>query len=643
MGYDLRYFTRTYNASDKANGSSQAILDKFPYLSNRQALVNALGDSTALSSQRNPNGYTAAEMADIIIDRWDQIMEDTWSNSTTYTPFTWQGAIDAGYRWDQKTFWDWGPCSVIYHDGDGGGQAYQILDKTEIVLLPGEAYEINVKEFKQKPFLGFDRSMQTSEFGAELDVDGNNKVTGLTNANVAAGSFVTGVEYRIGLLGGSTDFTLIGAADNNTGTVFTATGPGTGDGFARETSGTIRDDESNPISPDPHKSLMFVYDYEHYHEDLNENGWDSQYFGSFYSTTGIADSKRYYDLSVAKFSVTVSGGEVTAITAASRLDGNGASVTGGWGYVQADHDYRELQFGVGTLASDEIAPRALYRAQTDQSGYTGNKAEVNILFTNEEFYGGKNLDSGDIAADAYAVYGVGERGVAVDPDGGYSYATANDRLWPQEILPRNVRVISERPVLKTTSRSLKEKRVGTGAQRFAFEFEYPPMTQAECDTLIDAFEIAKGGAKEITVGIPNVAIEHLEHIYYNEPLYKAASFLKVPNGSGTVGSNTVVVDGLEPGENRLGTGVYIKFEGTTKNKIYRVVGSMAADDYGRAQLLIEPPLVETVDGKELRANNTLKARSDFFIVNCLLVDDTLDVSVDAAGHYRMRFKFVEAI
>lgn len=48
---------------------------------------------------------------------------------------------------------------------------------------------------------------------------------------VTAGSFVVGVSYTI-LVPGTTDFTLIGAANNNVGTVFTATGVGAGTGTA---------------------------------------------------------------------------------------------------------------------------------------------------------------------------------------------------------------------------------------------------------------------------------------------------------------------------------------------------------------------------------------------------------------------------
>lgn len=45
-------------------------------------------------------------------------------------------------------------------------------------------------------------------------------------------SIIAGKQYEI-VTPGDTDWTAIGAADNNAGTVFTATGPGTGTGVAR--------------------------------------------------------------------------------------------------------------------------------------------------------------------------------------------------------------------------------------------------------------------------------------------------------------------------------------------------------------------------------------------------------------------------
>lgn len=52
----------------------------------------------------------------------------------------------------------------------------------------------------------------------------------------SAGSFVAGLRYKIATIG-TTDFTLIGAAQNTIGTIFTATGPGTGTGTAKSEMG----------------------------------------------------------------------------------------------------------------------------------------------------------------------------------------------------------------------------------------------------------------------------------------------------------------------------------------------------------------------------------------------------------------------
>lgn len=52
---------------------------------------------------------------------------------------------------------------------------------------------------------------------------------------VLATALASGTEYTITTVG-DTDFTLVGAADNNVGTVFTATGAGTGTGTATPTA-----------------------------------------------------------------------------------------------------------------------------------------------------------------------------------------------------------------------------------------------------------------------------------------------------------------------------------------------------------------------------------------------------------------------
>ena len=77
--------------------------------------------------------------------------------------------------------------------------------------------------------VGYDSLTNTVTGGLNVAVGlqaGNN--IGLT---LTAGSFVTGINYTIQTTG-TTDFTLIGAADSNPGTTFTATGAGTGTGTA---------------------------------------------------------------------------------------------------------------------------------------------------------------------------------------------------------------------------------------------------------------------------------------------------------------------------------------------------------------------------------------------------------------------------
>ncbi|ENW9128742.1 TPA: tail fiber domain-containing protein [Escherichia coli] len=66
--------------------------------------------------------------------------------------------------------------------------------------------------------------LQTVVGSAEGSGNFNSKVT-------SAGDFITGIEYEIVSIG-STDFTTIGAAENNIGVRFTANGPGVGTGTA---------------------------------------------------------------------------------------------------------------------------------------------------------------------------------------------------------------------------------------------------------------------------------------------------------------------------------------------------------------------------------------------------------------------------
>ena len=96
-----------------------------------------------------------------------------------------------------------------------------------------------------------------SGYGArplELDVLANSSADDVLTAsggtNVNAGSFVTSTVYIIDTVG-TTDFTLIGAANNNVGTVFTATGAGTGTGVATEANDVVSTQVSTTTTGDP--------------------------------------------------------------------------------------------------------------------------------------------------------------------------------------------------------------------------------------------------------------------------------------------------------------------------------------------------------------------------------------------------------
>lgn len=651
MTYDLRHFNKTWFG--RANQNSQTILNKWPYLCSREALVNALAATTydGPANPRNPNGYTAAQMADKIIELFDEIMYATWFDNTVYHPQSLIGAINSGLRWDQVDFWSNFGTHFIYHNGNGAGVGMYVLDNVlneNIVILPQTSYTVNTAEFFRKPYLGFDFNMMKSTFGAELDlvnpgvdgrVDGLNGGFGLTNALISAGSFVVGVEYNIREVG-DTDFTLIGASQNVVNTVFTATGSGSGTGKARETSGVITSDLDNPIPVnDIHPSLLFIYNNTYFHPDLQPQGfnlsvWDGALPGDWFS---FPSSKRF-DKSIAEFDVTVSGGVVTAITGVARNDGDGVPVTGGWGYTTAN-DYQELTFydPIAATNATQIAPRILIRANADQVGYTGNKATVNIADATSEFYPGKNLQNGTWTA--YAIYGVGGKGEVVDPDIGVLFDDYFDINLPTTVLPGSVRVITERPILKSTTRSLKEIRVGTGAHRIGFEFEYPPMTQSEARPFIDFFEQAKGGANAVQISVPKRVMSHTESVFYNVPVSTVANRSKILSG-GTLGSDTMILDGFGPGKT-IPDGTY--FQVVNHTKLYRTLECSNADDYGRVETRFEPPLVLSSVGQTIRMRNTNQSRSDFFLMKAYLVDDVLDYTVDAAGLYRIRFKFVEVL
>ena len=78
-----------------------------------------------------------------------------------------------------------------------------------------------------------------------------------TGQETNAGSFVTATEYII-TSAGDTDFTAIGAADSNVGTIFTATGAGSGTGKARQTGYYLE----FTSAPDLNKPVTAIHNFD---------------------------------------------------------------------------------------------------------------------------------------------------------------------------------------------------------------------------------------------------------------------------------------------------------------------------------------------------------------------------------------------
>lgn len=101
--------------------------------------------------------------------------------------------------------------------------------------------------------LEISNGLSTTTFGTSYEHKGTNRTLRFRVRNAEAvslaGNFVVGTQYTITTVG-TTDFTLVGAANNNVGTIFTATGVGAGTGTAtatkiayetQEFTGTITD------------------------------------------------------------------------------------------------------------------------------------------------------------------------------------------------------------------------------------------------------------------------------------------------------------------------------------------------------------------------------------------------------------------
>ena len=593
------YLDDTFTKSIKQNGyTSEDIIEKYPFLVSRLSMHRAITQSgLASDTQRNPNGYTAAQITEYVIEYWDEVISAWWPE--TYSALVFRNVAD-NWKMNQSEFWAESTWSLIYHNGNTAGDAATILSNTHIVILPGNYYpQENPIAYRNKTFLGFDNFMMGSNFAAEL-----------TNTN----GIIQGVAA-----GGLTD-----------------------------------DDDNNPITNTNLKpSFMVVYSNEIYHPVLAPNGHLNS-VSTDPNPTSWSDpltSTRYYDLSNAVWTVTVSGGVVTSVVAQSRLDGLGGSVTGGWNYDTSD-DYREMEI-LETLAgtsADWSPPRILVRTNVDQSGLPLNSATSDITQPDQEFWGGKNIVdgvyTGILTSQLTGTPGAARGGVSYDYDSNWY-----DRNWVTEPRISDIRITINRPVLETKSRSLRSVKVATGAHSMSFEFNYPPMIKRDADRLITAYEICRGASRPMQIYIPKEVMEYQEMVYESTyPLAPTYGVIQSP--SGDVGSDEIIVDGFEAGyevgDNYLyGNKWYMLLH--SASKLYRVIRASKADQYGRVTFKIEPPLLKDQNNRQVIFDNVKSdmpatgGRVKYIPMQVFIDDDSFEVTEDAAGLFRCRVKFTEAM
>ncbi len=595
----IEYLEDTFTLTCGGTGRSRYdVIEKYPFLAARTSMLRAITESgLAGDSQRNPNGYTAQEITEKVIEYWDQVISAWWP--LTYDALVFQ-TVNSRWKMNQSEYWKDDNWSLIFHNGNTAGDAATILANTDVVILPGNYYPPeNQKTYQQRTWLGFDNTMMRSNFAAEM-------------TNTA------------GVIGGI------------------------------KSGGLTDDDENNPIDNDNFRpSFLAIYDNVQWQPVLSPNGLYNS-VPSDPDPTSWGDPLtdiRYTELARAHFDVTVVGGVVTSVVGVARPDGQGTPVTGGWNY-DLGHDYSQI--GVLGLVEDAATyspPIILARTNADQSGYPGNSATSDITQADQEFWSGSGILDG-VYTGVLGDNSGGWRGAAARDLSAKVYDNEYDiwynRNWPVQVRPRDVRVTLERPVLTTTSRSQKQTRVSTGSHRMTFEYSYAPMRATHASRLIDAYELCHGAGLAMQIFIPKEVMQYQE-MQFNDlyPLAPRTGIIQSPTGN--AGSNEIVMDGFAPNYRMSTNGRGLYFLLGEGAKLHRIIDWEPADDYGRMLFKIEPPLLQDQNGYHigLDVDYTIhpspSPRLDYIPMKAYIVDDSFEVTVDSAGLYRVSVKFVEAM
>lgn len=453
----------------------------------------------------------------------------------------------------------------------------------DILIHGNQTFNPNPKDYLIRGFLGTDYIYEKDEYARRYILDGNNAISGIDLTN---------------------------GTDNATQQTTALAVPG------------------------------YEYSLTTYHDEQNPHGYRNLYM-DIPEYQGEADI-RSYSLATGSFDIAISNGRVTGFTGRSRDDAEGTACIGGWGY-NSNADYSSLTFIVNpavSFPSTYIEPKIYIRTNTAADNGLGNKATIDINNADLEFYPGRDVP--DNAFLYGMAYGSNESAYVSLPEDTQESEPEQWflRNWGRGgIDPSSVRIQVERPVLTSTTRSLKSVSVGTGAHRYIYEVEYPPMSQDDAEKYIALFDEFK--SNECVLFIPHNAVKHLGYYTYstNSLMAKKPTVLS----GGAIGSNEIVVDGFL--ENGSVPSAGTLFRSGYGPKTYKIVsGPNTADQYGRAEFLIEPPLVENQTNKTLMTDDGYSENGYYFKPRVYIMDDSIDYRVDAAGLYRLSpIKFREAL
>lgn len=548
------------------------------------------------NAQRNPLGYTALELAEKIAGAIDETIS---YKSTTWTrkDFYFQGlepSKSQGYRLDQAAFWQNTDTHLVYFPEQyiASRSDMPVID---VIVVPGTVYDYNPDEFKLAPWASL--GAHANNYGQGLTLDGNNRISGIAAERAY--------------------FTFAGST----------------------------------FSP----SVYYIHSNDYYHranplyggDDLNPYGQISTF--NDYQWVAVPDDwddRHSWKYKRSAFwDVTISGGKVTALTPAARLDGSGDSIVGGWGFSDDDDDYAVIFQRNPAVADDPsvVEPRVYMKLDGPADGsHSGNKVKIDINDSSYLFYPGKNVP------DNYYDRAIATNIIVDNPPLKSPFANVSgiadekqwyQRNWAPNIEPAAVRITTEKPRLKSTTRSLKTTEVGIGAHRMSFEFEYAPMTQTYAEVLIQKFEEYVG--KEIQLWVPKTAIRHFGAVSKEWDLNTSNYMPRRPTiTSGKKGDNRITTDGWYNDKPYAG-GWY--FTTNERNKIYKTLSVERDVIENKVAFVIEPPLIEDSEGMYMMAWNNSETEANYLLIRAFIIEDTFDYTVDAAGYYRMSIKFREAI